>query len=490
MPGGADLVCYWFDKARAQMTAGALQRAGLVTTNSIRGGANRKVLDAICTQTRIFEAWSDEPWVNEGAAVRVSLVAFGETEQPVRLDGADVAAIHADLTGASADGDSLDLPSAKPLQTNKAACFVGTSKKASFDVPGDLARSWLALPNPHGQSNAEVVKPWINGSDLVKAPSDTWIVDFGVERPQAEAALFDAPFEYVQRVVKPEKDAVRSESERRKWWLHARTAPDMRQALAGTERFMVTSIVAKHRVWVWRPTMVLASHAVCVVARADDTTFGILHSRFHELWALRMGTSLEDRPRYTPTTCFETFPFPAGLTPADTAHQRTEAVEGGALIPADLPDTLSDALHTEDFKPNQPLAPVHQAPAAIKTISPRQAAIAIAQAAQRLNTLRQAWLNPPEWTDTVPEVVPLGMSTSPYPDRIVPKPGFEKDLAKRTLTNLYNLRPAWLAAAHAQLDAAVAAAYGWQDYTADMPDDEILRRLLALNLERSTAAGA
>ena len=116
--------------------------------------------------------------------------------------------------------------------------------------------------------------------------------------------------------------------------------------------------------------------------------------------------------------------------------------------------------------------------------------MAIAQAAQRLNTLRQAWLNPPEWTHTVPEVVPLGLSTSPYPDRIVPKPGFEKELAKRTLTNLYNLRPAWLAAAHAQLDAAVAAAYGWADYTANMPDDEILRRLLALNLQRSTSEGA
>lgn len=114
--------------------------------------------------------------------------------------------------------------------------------------------------------------------------------------------------------------------------------------------------------------------------------------------------------------------------------------------------------------------------------------MAIAQAAQRLNTLRQAWLNPPEWTDTVPEVVPLGMATSPYPDRTVPKPGFEKDLTKRTLTNLYNQRPAWLAAAHAQLDAAVAAAYGWADYTADLPDDEILRRLLALNLERSGSA--
>jgi hypothetical protein len=129
------------------------------------------------------------------------------------------------------------------------------------------------------------------------------------------------------------------------------------------------------------------------VARADDTTLGLLHSRFHELWSLRLGTSLEDRPRYTPTTCFETFPFPAGLTPADTAHQRTEALDGGALIPADLPaDTCA---HAE----------------------------AIARAAHRLTTLRDAWLNPPEWTERVPEVVPLGMATSrPTPTASWPGP--------------------------------------------------------------------
>ncbi len=152
------------------------------------------------------------------------------------------------------------------------------------------------------------------------------------------------------------------------------------------------------------------------------------------------------------------------------------------------PNLLLGALRSGIRQPKQALAPVHQAQVAIKTIPTRQAATAIAQAAQRLSTLRQAWLNPSEWTDTVPEVVPLGLSASPYPDRTVAKPGFEKDLAKRTLTNLYNLRPAWLAAAHAQLDAAVAAAYGWANYTADMPDDELLRRLLALNLQRSSGA--
>ncbi len=116
-------------------------------------------------------------------------------------------------------------------------------------------------------------------------------------------------------------------------------------------------------------------------------------------------------------------------------------------------------------------------------------AAGIASAAKALNDLRERWLNPPEWTQRVPEIIPLGMDKSPYPDRILPRDGLpEKDLKalqKRTLTNLYNERPAWLANAHAALDLAVAKAYGWTDYTSEMPDDEILARLLKLNLERA-----
>src|SRR5664279_4915046 len=76
VPGGADLVTYWFEKARAQIEGGKCTAVGLVATNSIRGGANRKVLDRIVETGRISDAWSDEPWVNDGAAVRVSLVSF------------------------------------------------------------------------------------------------------------------------------------------------------------------------------------------------------------------------------------------------------------------------------------------------------------------------------------------------------------------------------------------------------------------------------
>ncbi len=235
----------------------------------------------------------------------------------------------------------------------------------------------------------------------------------------------------------------------------------LRLPLTKVVRYAVTPRVSKHRLFVWQPKVVLPDTAVVAVLRQDDSTFGILHSRVHELWSLGMCTWMGkgNDPRYTPTTCFETFPFPAGLTPADTAHQRTEAVEGGALIPADLSAAV------------------------------RPHAEAIARAAQRLVALRDAWLNPPEWTERVPEVVPLGMNTSPYPDRIVARAGFETELAKRTLTNLYNQGPAWLAHAHDTLDAAVAAAYFWSDWTAAMPDDDILRRLLALNRERAGPPG-
>jgi len=140
-------------------------------------------------------------------------------------------------------------------------------------------------------------------------------------------------------------------------------------------------------------------------------------------------------PRYTPSTTFETFPFPEGLTLN--------------LAPADYTNT---------------------------------AAADISTAAQKLNELRDNWLNPPEWTDWLrtPEEEKAG-----YPLRPVAKPDHEAELKKRTLTNLYNARPVWLDNAHKTLDVAVAKAYGWNDYTPQMADEEILRRLLVLNLART-----
>jgi type II restriction/modification system DNA methylase subunit YeeA len=444
VPGGADLVTYWFEKARAQIEAGKLQAAGLVSTNSIRGGANRKVLERIVETTRIFEAWSDEEWINDGAAVRVSLVGFGPifpVDRGSRLDGAEVAAIHADLTA----GVGVDLTKAKQLPENFTTSFIGIQKTGQFEIEGEVARQWLKLPsNPNGKRNNEVVKPWANGIEIARRPTDMWILDFGLRLEETEACLFEAPYEHLAEHVKPFRENSKRDIQRRYWWHFGETRPGMRKILSGLSRFLVTVAHSKHRLFVWRDASCCPDHALVVIARADDTTFGILHSRFHELWSLRLGTSLEDRPRYTPTTTFETFPFPPGLTPRDTAPATSQA----------------------------------SPPCMAKEI----VAANIAAAARRLNELREAWLNPAEWVDWVitPEEEKAG-----FPKRPVAKPGHEADLKKRTLTNLYNARPAWLALAHKQLDQAVAAAYHWPDYTPEMPDEEILRRLLVLNLERA-----
>ena len=432
VPREADLVCYWFEKAGKQIASGTSTRVGLVATNSIRGGANRRALRAATEKGRIFNAWSDEPWVIDGAAVRVSLVCYSGKDDGfisrVRLDGHKVDEIYTDLTARSGS-TGVDITRVGRLTENAHIAFMGNTKAGPFDVSGDQARDWLCLPaNPNGRTNTDVLKPWINGKDVTRRPSGKWIVDFGWTMSAAEAALYEEPFRWVQERVYPVRTNSRHEADREFWWRHTRPRPAMWRALTGVSRYIATPCVAKYRLFVWRDVRICPDHALIVVARDDDTTFGILHSRFHELWSLRLGTSLEDRPRYTSTTTFETYPFPEGLSP-------------------DIPATE----YTND---------------------PR--AVSIAYAARRLFELRDRWLNPHEWVEWVDEPV------SGYPRRPVPRDETAADkLKERTLTNLYNARPQWLANAHAALDAAVAAAYGWDS---DIPNDEVLRELLSLNL--------
>lgn len=431
VPAEADLVTYWLEKARDMVEKRSTRLVGLVATNSVRGGASRRVLDAIAKTAPIFEAWSDEEWVNEGAAVRVSLVCFGRTSLArYRLDGREVPEIYPDLTAGA-----VNLTVAKRLVENLGVAFMGDTKGGPFEVSGATARSWLSGGgNPNGRPNSDVLRPWINGLDLTRRPRDMWIIDFGWVMDEPAAASYEAPFEFAYATVRPERVKNQREEYRQFWWRHARPRPAMWKAIASLARCIVTPTVSKHRIFAWSSTQTCPDHQLIVIARSDDCTFGILHSRVHEVWSLALGTWLGvgNDPRYTPTTTFETFPFPAGLMP-------------------DLnPDEYSN--------PN---------------------ADAIAAAAKKLDDLRENWINPPDWVDRVPESVPG------YSDRIIAKPGREAELKKRTLTNLYNAKPAWLVNAHRELDAAVAAAYRWTDYTPEMPDDEILRRLLVLNLERS-----
>jgi len=408
----SDLAVYWFEKARASLEAGSAKRAGLLATQGIRGGANRSVLERVAESAHIFMAWSDREWELEGAAVRIAIVGFERMNgipptQPV-LDGAEVSAIHPDLTA------GVNTTLARILPENAGICFMGTTKVGAFDIEPEIARKMLAAPlNPNGRPNSDVVRPWVNALDITRRPRGMFIIDFGAEMSEEEAALYEMPFEYLRKHVLPERRKNRREGYRQKWWVHGEFRSVMRSALGGLKKYIVTPSVSKHRLFAWLPTDVVADHAAFVFARDDDYFFGVLHSRAHEVWARQTGTQLREYEsgfRYTPTSTFETFPFP---WPPGKEPKRDPRVK------------------------------------------------AIAAAAKDLVEKRDSWLNP--------EII------SP------------EDLAKRTLTNLYNERPAWLDHAHAKLDAAVFAAYGWP---AALSNDEILERLLALNRERSGAASA
>ena len=324
LAGFADLVCYWFEKSREHIENGQAKRAGLLATNSIRGGANREVLKRIKESGGIFMAWSDRPWILDGAAVRVSMVGFDKAIQDERtLDGAQVRRINSDLTG------SVDITIARKLTQNQDLCFEGTKKAGSFDISANKATEFLE-DDPR---NWMVVRPWVNGSDIVRNPRNMWIIDFNMMNLR-EAETFAMPMQYVEEHVKPVRKRNVEKFSREKWWLHQRPRPEMREALSvdGMSRFICTPRVAKHRIFVWFEHRVLPDSATNAIARDDDYFFGVLHSKLHEVWSLRMGTWLGkgNDPRYTPTTTFETFPFPWSPGSEDTSHPAHATISAAA----------------------------------------------------------------------------------------------------------------------------------------------------------------
>ena len=439
IPNFSDLCCYWFEKTRAQIEQGRCKRAGLIATQGIRGGLNREVLKRIKQTGEIFFAVSDRDWILDGANVHVSMVGFDDGSDPQRtLDGRAVSTINANLTAAT------DMTQARQLTENHAIGFVADVKAGQFDLPLREALLILNSPNPNGRPNSDVLVPWVNGLDVLRRPRDYWIVDYPSDTPRSTAALYEKPFGRLEEFVHPARKLVKRKRYREYWWLHAEPCDVMRASIKGMVRFLVTPTVSKHRIFSWLTAPTLPDHQLIAFARDDDYFFGVLHSRIHELWARATGTQLrevESGFRYTPSTCFETFPFPE----ASDAH------------------------------------------------GPR-----ISLAARELDTMRTRWLNPPEylreelltfqasaggpWAQSVEAPNADGLGTASY-RRLVPvDEEAEVEMKKRTLTTLYNTPPTWLGDLHHELDRAVLSAYGLPE---NATEDAVLAHLLALNLQRS-----
>jgi restriction-modification enzyme MmeI-like protein len=240
VPPFADLVCYWFEKARVQIQAAKCKRAGLLATQGIRGGASRVVLERIKESGSIFMAWSDRPWILDGAMVHVSIVGFDEGSQAERmLDGKPVLVIHANLTS------EAETTSAAELTENSGICFMGPSAKGPFDIEDQVARPMLDAPlNINGRPNSNVVRPVASGIDLVQSTRNMWTIDFGT-LPADKAAEYELPFEYVNAHVRPIRTAGRKAQYGQRWWQYGRPRIEMREAINGKTRYIATPAVSK-----------------------------------------------------------------------------------------------------------------------------------------------------------------------------------------------------------------------------------------------------
>jgi len=454
VPESADFVMHWWQRAAHTVRTGGAHRFGLITTNSLRQTFNRRVIEAEQNgQPALHLAFAipDHPWVDnaQGAAVRIAMSVGTAAASPGRLltvteehalgDGeVEVGllpcegAIHADLR------IGADVASARPLRANAGLSSPGVKLHgAGFIVTRQEATS-LGLGQVPGIERH--IREYRNGRDLAATSRDVMVIDlYGLEVAEVRDR-FPGVYQWVHERVKPERDA-KSQSKdgagyAKLWWVHGKPRTELRPALAALPRFIATIETAKHRTFQFLDASVLPDNMLIAVALPDALWLGLLSSSVHVAWALATGGTLEDRPRYNKSRCFETFPFPnddTGLTPDLTTRIRT------------LAEQLDSHRKTQ-------------------------------QAAHPELTLTGMY--------NVLEKLRTGEALNPK-DKLIHTQGLVSVLKSL----------------HDDLDAAVLAAYGWQDLQAPLANhtqpearaaavETLLERLVALNAKRAAEEAA
>ena len=340
VPESADLVMYWWHQAALNVSADQAQRFGFITTNSIKQTFNRRVMQAALDNPTkplsLVFAVADHPWVDgaNGAAVRIAMTAAQAGEHNGRLltvqsetaqDDGEVAVslseaqglLHADLR------IGANVAAAKALRANLGLSSPGVKLHgAGFIVTREEAAQ-LGLGTVLGMEKH--IREYRNGRDLTASPRDVMVIDlFGLGADEVRQK-FPAVYQWVLERVKPERDANNRATYRDNWWIFGEPRKDLRPALLDLPRYIATVETTKHRTFQFLDTEVLPDNMLIAVGSSDATWLGVLSSDVHVQWSLSSGGTLEDRPRYNKSVCFETFPFPAedtGLTPALTERIR------------------------------------------------------------------------------------------------------------------------------------------------------------------------
>ncbi|MFP5236648.1 MAG: class I SAM-dependent DNA methyltransferase [Acidobacteriota bacterium] len=337
VPDSADLVMYWWQRAAELARAGKIRRFGFITTNSLPQVFNRKVVaqnldaasDSKLAPLSLIFAIPDHPWLKSAlidgqaatdhAAVRIAMTVGERGEHVGHLyhvksegdtssEGTDVelveetGRIFADLR------IGVDVAGAMPLKSNEGLCCPGVKLHgAGFIVTPEEAAA-LGLGRISGLEKH--IRPYLNGRDLTGTSRNVMVIDlFGLNAGQVQKH-FPEVYQRVYDLVKPERDQNRRASYSDKWWIFGEPRSAFRPALVGLSRYVSTVETAKHRAFVFLDTTTLPDNMLVNIASADAFHFGVLSSKIHIQWALAAGGTLEDRPRYNKTRCFDPFPFP------------------------------------------------------------------------------------------------------------------------------------------------------------------------------------
>lgn len=311
IPQSADFVMFWWEKAAlaargykpatAKARAKGTRRFGLITTNSLTMVFNRRVLEPHLADPKtglsLTFAIPDHPWVDagEGAAVRIAMTVAESSKATGRL----LTVAEESKAGPEADGRRVtfdiqkgkifanlrigaDVAGSQPLKANHDLGFMGVIPVGmGFVISKQEARDWgfsvSSLP--------DVIRPYMNGSNLICGKADRLIIDFfGLGEDEARAK-YPALYQRVSDTVKPARMQVARRGHREKWWLYGEARHGMRRALSGLGRYIATVETAKHRTFSFLSKDILPDQKLRVLALEDALFLAILSSTAHVIWA-------------------------------------------------------------------------------------------------------------------------------------------------------------------------------------------------------------
>ncbi len=330
-----DLIAHFFRRAFTLLREGGT--FGLIATNTIAQGDTRAGgLRWICTNGgTIYAARRRVKWPAPGAAVIVSVVhvaksshSEGQARHPEGAEGAR--GIRHPAPPYLLDSRPVDRITAflfhngghedpARLQENADKSFIGSyvlGMGFTFDDDNPDATPLAEMHRLIAKDprNAERIFPYIGGEEINDNPTHAhrrYVIDFG-SMTEAEARRWPDLMAIVEAKVKPERDRVKRDAHRERWWQYGDKRPALYQAIRGLDRVLVNSQVSKHVCFAFQPTDRVYGHTLNVFVDGRDAFFAALQSRAHEEWVRFFASSLEERLRYTPSDCFETFPFADG----------------------------------------------------------------------------------------------------------------------------------------------------------------------------------